>query len=193
MQKSAIQKWSVKRLTGYILSQLNEKKAYDAKSALAAMKSAAALLKAGEALAIIRDKLKEETGAWSKWKLDNKLPDTTVNDAIRLFEGAKTPQAVAGMGITEAKKTFVYPTPRAKPGLQPATSKPIPKRPDVQPLSPDDDPIEKFEAAAQSLAEFEQNDVGKIHWQRDDRRRVENCFLSISDSLKKIAKRVPNA
>ncbi len=78
--------------------------------------SAVTLFRAGAALSVLRTKLKESGhGQWA-WHLKTYgLKRTTVNDAIRLFENAKTEEALADMGITEAKKRFVYPSVASKP------------------------------------------------------------------------------
>jgi hypothetical protein len=99
--------WTLPRLADFAKSQFCE-------SILQAHKSAVALFRAGCALSLARSELKNVHGEWKTWKRAHCLRDTTVNDAIRLYENAKTEEALAGLGITEAKKKFVYPSPKEK-------------------------------------------------------------------------------
>ena len=79
-------------------------------SALQAHKSAVHLFWAGSALSRARDLCEQEGhGKWTAWKEEQGLAHSTANDAIRLFKGAKTPEALNGLGVTEAKMKFVYP------------------------------------------------------------------------------------
>ena len=98
-------------------------------SALQAHKSAEHLFWAGGALSRARDLCEREGhGKWKAWKEEQGLAHSTANDAIRLFKGAKTPEALNGLGVTEAKKKFVYPIkdePDGKPkGGKPKASNP---------------------------------------------------------------------
>ena len=102
--------WELSRLEAYAKSQLAISGQAEQAALLQSHRSAVALFHAGWALSLIRDERKMSGhGAWSRWKTDNCLKDTTVNDAIRLFNGAKTEVALIGLGITEAKDKFVYP------------------------------------------------------------------------------------
>lgn len=95
--------WDLDRLAGYAAGQIGE-------SVLCAHKSAVAPFRAGGALALARARCKADGhGVWSGWKRKHGLKDTTVNDAIRLNENAGTEEALAGLGITEAKEKYVYP------------------------------------------------------------------------------------
>lgn len=102
--------WSEEQLTEYAKSKLAASKESERLSLLQAEKAAIELFWAGSALSAIRQKKKEEKhGAWNAWKKRQRLASTTVNDAIRLFEGAQSPEALVGLGITTAKEKFVYP------------------------------------------------------------------------------------
>ncbi len=95
--------WDLDRLAGYAAGQIAE-------SVLCAHKSAVALFRAGGALALARARCKSERrGAWTKWKRKHGLKGTSVNDAIRLHENTGSEEALAGLGITKAKKKYVYP------------------------------------------------------------------------------------
>lgn len=95
--------WNLDQLAAYATGQIAE-------SILQSHKSAVALFRAGCALAHARTRCKERGhGDWTNWKRQHRLADTTVNDAIRLYEGARSEAALNGMGITEAKERFVYP------------------------------------------------------------------------------------
>lgn len=102
--------WDEEQLTEYAKSKLVASKESERQSLLQAEKAAVELFWAGSALSAIREKKKEEKhGAWNAWKKRHRLASTTVNDAIRLFEGAQAPEALLGLGITAAKEKFVYP------------------------------------------------------------------------------------
>jgi hypothetical protein len=88
------------------------------RSILQSHKSAVALFWAGAALHEARSRCKAEgRGGWKTFKDKHGLAHSTVNDAILLFENAKSPVALARMGITEAKEKFLNRTP--KQGEQP--------------------------------------------------------------------------
>ena len=102
--------WDLSRLESYAKRRLASSGEAERQAILQSEKAAVEHYWAGCALRIIRDQKKAERhGAWTEWKRGCGHPDTTVNDAIRLYENAKTPEALVGMGITKAKKQFVYP------------------------------------------------------------------------------------
>lgn len=130
-----------------IQQRLSRKEQADRFAALQAHKSAVHLFWAGGALTRARELCEQEGhGKWKEWKLQLGLADTTVNDAIRLFKNAKTPDALLGLGITEAKQKFVYPakeegddpTPKPVKGQTGApkktTRRPIPQGGSKQPV-----------------------------------------------------------
>lgn len=117
--------WSLNQLAVYASGQITE-------SVLQSHKSAIALFRAGRALAFARTRCKAQGhGVWADWKRRHGLADTTANDAIRLYEGAGTEEALTGMGITEAKQQFVYPAnddPATPSTYENASDSPKPKR-----------------------------------------------------------------
>lgn len=97
-------------LAAFIDGRLASSYEAERRSLLQANKSAVHLFWAGAALYEARAKCeKEGRGEWTAYKKEHGFKDTTTNDAIRLFENAKTPAALAGLGVTEAKEKFVYP------------------------------------------------------------------------------------
>lgn len=101
---------SLDGLAVYIDGRLASSYAAYERSLLQAHKSAVELFWAGAALYEARAKCEQEgRGRWKAFKEEHSFKGTTVNDAIRLFENAKTPDALIGLGITEAKTKFVYP------------------------------------------------------------------------------------
>ncbi len=103
--------WDVERLTSFAKQKLDQSSIANNQAILHAHKSAVDLFRAGCALFFLRSKCKQEAkGEWTKWLQSHGLAATTVNDAIRLYENAKTEDALASLGITEAKAKFVYPT-----------------------------------------------------------------------------------
>ena len=105
------QSWTLSRLLTYAKERIASSKSAEKESILQANKSAVELFRAGAALSVACAKCKElGHGEWAKWKAENDLAHTTVNDAIRLYKSAKTEEALNGLGITEAKEKFVYPS-----------------------------------------------------------------------------------
>jgi hypothetical protein len=97
-------------LAAFVDGQLGKSHEAQQRSFLQAHKSAVHLFWAGCALYKARELCDAKGhGEWNKFKAEHSLADTTANDAIRLFKNAKTPDALVGMGITEAKTKFVYP------------------------------------------------------------------------------------
>jgi hypothetical protein len=102
--------WTLEQLGVFAEERVHEYKMYERQAALVAHKSAVALYWAGSALDVARTKCKEgKHGLWAKWKKKYKIANTTANDAIRLYKNAGSPESLKGMGVTEAKKKFVYP------------------------------------------------------------------------------------
>lgn len=102
---------SLAGLAAFIKGRLTSSQEAEQRAILQAHKSAVDLFWAGGALVEARDRCKSVgNGEWKKFKEEQGLADTTANDAIRLFKNAKTPDALKGLGITEAKKKYVYPT-----------------------------------------------------------------------------------
>lgn len=183
--------WPLDDLAAYAKSQIAE-------SILQAHKSAVALFRAGCALFHIRNRcLSDGHGKWTRWMRDHNLSRTTVNDAIRLFENAASEEAVAGLGITVAKRKHVYP-PKAEGGepvgglpasasARATTGSPVPgaagsgrgrlggghegrgRAPAGKPLE------EELNDIAQRVTEIAQDDFGKVQ----DFSRVENAVLAV--------------
>ena len=102
--------WETSRLETYAKGRLASSGQAERQSILQAEKAAVDLYWAGCALKIIRDQKKlEGRGAWTAWLTEKGLAPSTVNDATLLYEHAKTPDALRGLGITVAKERFVRP------------------------------------------------------------------------------------
>jgi hypothetical protein len=105
--------WSLDRLASFAKDEVTCSFHAEQEAILQAHKSAVHLFRAGHALALARAKCKgEQHGNWKKFKKKHTIADTTANDAIRLFENAKTEDALVGLGITEAKVKFGVTRPR---------------------------------------------------------------------------------
>jgi stage V sporulation protein SpoVS len=100
---------SLDELAVFVTGELGSLKQAEERALLQSQKSAVHLYWAGCALSKAKE-LCEVKGIeeWKQFKTEHSLPDTTVNEAIRLFKNAKTPEALTGMGITEAKNKFVF-------------------------------------------------------------------------------------
>lgn len=115
--------WELDRLALFAKGELANSVQTEQAAILQSHKSAVHLFRAGCALAFARDKCKAEGhGTWAKWKREHDLADTSVNDAIRLYESAQTEDALTGLGITQAKEKYVYPA--KKQADQPAEDSP---------------------------------------------------------------------
>jgi hypothetical protein len=102
--------WQPKRLIASATAHLATSEVAERESLVQAHKSAVALFWAGCALSLLRAQCKAKRhGAWAKLQREQGWARTTVNDAIRLYENAQTPDALDGLGIIEAKLRFVYP------------------------------------------------------------------------------------
>lgn len=120
---------SLDGLAAFIDGRLASSHEAQQRSLLQAHKSAVDLFWAGAALFEARAKCEQEgRGRWKEFKGEHGFKHTTVNDAIRLFENAKTPDALIGLGITEAKNKFVYPPKEAQPP-KPGGARPTPRTP----------------------------------------------------------------
>lgn len=102
--------WETNRLETYAKGRLASSGQAERQSILQAEKAAVDLFWAGCALKIVREQKKSEgRGAWTAWLTEKGLAPSTVNDATLLYEHAKTPDALRGLGITVAKERFVRP------------------------------------------------------------------------------------
>lgn len=179
---------SLKGLANFIKRKLANSSEYERMAILVAHKSAVDLFWAGSALSEVKSRcLQESHGRWKAWKKDNGLADTTVNDAIRLFENAKTPDALIDLGITEAKKRFVYPSKdeteqKAKPVKPKATKRKAAARANQPPLAskkPD-------EVDAGDLSEEQPEDEGDDFTVIDPAETVAEALEDIAQQLNEI-------
>jgi len=99
--------WTLDRLLIYAKGEMANSDNAEQQAILQSRKSAVHLFRAGHALALVRERCKaEKHGDCGKFKENHGLAGTTANDAIRLYENAKTEDALIGLGITEAKEKF---------------------------------------------------------------------------------------
>lgn len=135
---------SLNGLSFFIKDRLNSSEQAQQRSLLQAHKSAVDLFWAGGALSRARDLCEQEGhGKWTAWKEEQGLAHSTANDAIRLFKGAKTPEALNGLGVTEAKKKFVYPI-KEEPDGKPKVGKPKASNPKSAAASGESPPERKM-------------------------------------------------
>ena len=97
--------WPTDRLATYARNQIGESGAIEASLGLMARRSTVAFFRAGQALAIARDRLKASNG-WEQWLKNHHIPKTTAFEAIKLAENAKDESAVATLALTEAKRRY---------------------------------------------------------------------------------------
>lgn len=109
--------WTLDHLAEFVAGEFTDARRANEEALLHAHKSAVHLFRAGCALKLARDKCKAEGhGRWTRWLDDSKLAISTVSEAIKLYENAKTEDALLGLGITEAKEKFVYPATERQEG-----------------------------------------------------------------------------
>jgi len=179
---------SLDGLAVFIDGRLASSHEAEQRSLLQAHKSAVALFWAGAALFEARAKCEQQgRGAWKTFKEEHGFKHTTANDAIRLFENAKTPDALAGLGVTEAKQKFVYPEPKPpapKPRVGTTKQTTASKRtPPATPTAKDNRP-EVFEASTDVEPEVDEpEDV-------DDEVVVLDPADAIAEELEGIAQRL---
>jgi hypothetical protein len=205
-EKKPGQSWNVEQLTIYANGKLASSAQGAKEAILVAHKSAVDLFWAGAALWLIRDKLKKEE-RWVKWQKANKLARSTVLEAIALYENAKSPDALVGLGITEAKERFavVKPKPapstasstknpsgrRASPAPEPSGGQPaVPPRPSQpEPLPPVDYEQRlrrQLQAAVSDLETQTLNDLGRVSIPAEQRTTWKNFAASLRATAKRI-------
>ena len=181
--------WETSRLEVYAKGRLASSGQAERQSILQAEKAAVDLYWAGCALKIVRDQKKSEgRGAWTAWLNEKGLAPSTVNDATLLYEHAKTPDALRGLGITVAKERFVRPckkkarddhdgpiTTTTSPAK--ATSGGTVKSPNIEPTVIADDDVEED---ADDHDELESNDDSA----------VSNLTDTLASDLEEIAQRL---
>lgn len=181
--------WETNRLEAYAKGRLASSGQAERQSILQAEKAAVDLYWAGCALKIVRDQKKSEgRGAWTAWLNEKGLAPSTVNDATLLYEHAKTPDALRGLGITVAKERFVRPckkkarddhdapiTTTTSPAK--ATSGGTAKSPNIKPTVIADDDVEED---ADDDDELESNDDSA----------VSNLTDTLASELEEIAQRL---
>jgi hypothetical protein len=207
-EKKPDQSWTVEQLWVYGKGKLASSAQGAKEAILVAHKSAVDLFWAGAALWLIRDKLKKKE-RWVAWQKANKLARSTVLEAIALYENAKSPDALVGLGITEAKERFgvVKATPAAStstPTRQPSRRRasPAPKpsggQPAVPPRPPKPEPLppvdyeqrlrQQLQAAVSDLESWTLNDLGRVSIPDEQR----TTWKNIAASLRATAKRIEN-
>jgi hypothetical protein len=69
----------------------------------------------GQALQAAKDKLKITGGGWQKWLSEvAQIPGTTAREAIRVFKGTKSEDAVRGLPVTKVKVRLGISKPKPK-------------------------------------------------------------------------------
>lgn len=218
IESEKINEMNLSQLAKFVSGEIKSSKESEKESLLQAKKSARHLFHAGEALDKARTLCeKQKYGEWKKWKEENNFAHTTVNDAIRLFKNAKTVEAIAGLGITDAKTKFVYPPKHVKQeipkkpieeqeavkksakkavGKNAKNMKPADKGEQDQPiglveqLDPIDEIIETLNSLAQQLTEIAQDQLGRVNLQKADSPRIQTALDAITQGTNKIQERI---
>ena len=198
--------WTVEQLAIYAKGKMASSVQAAKEAILLAHKSAVDLFWAGAALWLIRDKLKKEE-RWVAWQQANKLARSTVLEAIALYENAMSPDALVGLGITEAKERFgvVKPkpapstsTPTKKPsgrqalstppasGRQPAAPAPAPQPEPAEPASAEEWLRNQIQPVADQLENWTLNDMGRLLIPNEQRTTWQNIAASLRATAKRI-------
>lgn len=198
--------WTVEQLAIYAKSKMALSLQAEKEAILQAHKSAVDLFWAGAALRLIRDILKKEE-RWVAWQKANKLARSTVLEAIALYENAKSPDALVGLGITEAKEQFgvvkagpspstVAPTTKlsgkkasqapAPSGGQPAVPSPPPKPAPVEPVNAEEWLRNHMQPYADQLEDWTLNDLGRLVIPDEQRTTWKNIAASLRATAKRI-------
>jgi hypothetical protein len=83
--------WTFEELTQYARSRLADSVRLEDQAIRLGRRSVMEFYEAGQALSLIRDKLKPQKNSWVTWQRESGLSTTHVNRAIRLFEKAEEP------------------------------------------------------------------------------------------------------
>jgi hypothetical protein len=198
--------WTVEQLAIYAKGKMASSVQAEREAILQAHKSAVDLFWAGAALWLIRDKLKKEE-RWVAWQKANKLARSTVLEAIALYENAKSPDALVGLGITEAKERFGVVKPKPAPSTSTPTKKPSGRQaspapgpsggqPTVPPPPPKPEPVEPVNAEERlrnhiqpltdQLEDWTLNDLGRLVIPADQRITWKNIAASLRATAKRI-------
>jgi hypothetical protein len=198
--------WTVEQLAIYAKGKMASSAQAEKQAILQAHKSAVDLFWAGAALWLIREKLKDEK-RWVAWQKAKKLARSTVLEAIALYENAKSPDALVGLGITEAKERFGVVRPKPAPSTSPPTKKPagrqalparVPSRGQhaVPPPAPQPEPAEpadaeeglrnKIQPVAEQLENWTLNDLGRLVIPNEQRTTWKNIAASLRATAKRI-------
>jgi hypothetical protein len=166
-------------------------------------KSAVNLFWAGCALARAKELcLERGIDDWKSYKAEHSLPNTTVNEAIRLYQNAKTPEALTGLGVTEAKRKFGVDkqkpkSPKSTTKKSLAKGKEKPERgkdedtPRIQ-VDPEETVVAGLNEVAQQLIEIAQDQLGKVDLQKAALSRINRALEAITQAVNKIQARIGN-
>lgn len=195
---------SLDELAAFVDGKLASLKQSEQQAFLHAHKSAVALYWAGCALYKAKE-LCEAQGKdqWKNFKTEHSLPNTTVNEAIRLFEFAKTPEALAGLGITEAKEKFVFhdrkpksPKSTTRKSLAKGKQKPVDETSDEITSSLDEDCpdptesiVEELNDVAQKLVDIAHGQLGTMDLQTT-RIKIHRALKEVTQAVRKIQERI---
>jgi hypothetical protein len=203
--------WTVEQLAIYAKSKMASSAQAEKEAILQAHKSAVDLFWAGAALWLIRDRLKKEE-RWVAWQKANKLARSTVLEAIALYENAKSPDTLVGLGITVAKERFGVVKPKPAPSTSTPTKNPTGKQgagrqaspapgpsgsqPAVPPPAPQPEPAEpvdaeerlrnKIQPVAEQLENWTLNDLGRLVIPSEQRTTWKNIAASLRATAKRI-------
>jgi hypothetical protein len=203
--------WTVQQLAIYAEGKMASSAQAEKQAILQAHKSAVDLFWAGAALWLIREKLKDEK-RWVAWQKAKKLARSTVLEAIALYENAKSPDALVGLGITEAKERFGVVKPKPAPSTSSPTKKPagrqasgrraspapVPSRgqPAVPPPAPRPEPAEpadaeeglrnKIQPVAEQLENWTLNYLGRLVIPNEQRTTWKNIAASLRATANRI-------
>jgi hypothetical protein len=212
--------WSLDQLAQFACNGLAESKRLTAEATCLARKSTVQVFWAGCALRIAKPKVKSEGKNWGDWLEERAIPRTNAWEATELHRLAKKVEAVADLGLTEAKEKFGITKPPKKraseskeqaasakraSGKKPATPK-EPRNPEWPVISddkpnPNTPPPPAKENPNSPLAvlvkvrgrlEYLRDDLSNIDWKSESPEDYRRELQEITSLVERIAKEVPN-
>ena len=212
--------WSLDQLAQFACNGLAESKRLTAEATCLARKSTVQVFWAGCALKIAKPKVKSEEKNWGDWLEERGIPRTNAWEATELHRLAKKVEAVADLGLTEAKQKFGITKPPKKRASEPkekaasakrvSAKKPnVPKEPrnPEWPVISDDKSIHNVPpppakenpnspltvlVKVRGRLEYLRDDVSHIDWKSESPEDYRRELQEITSLIERIAQEVPN-
>jgi len=173
--------WTLEQLTEYVRSCIKSRDDMTKQVISLRAKSAVEIFRAGQALQIIRDKLKAQK-AYVQWLEDEGICRTTAHEAIKLVANAKTEKAVEKMAITEAKELFGVIKPKSEKSANSANKQRNAGSDETSDVVDDDADLNEITRVDEVLLAMKRRLQEVVQWDRSDMnaddldRTARNCI-----------------